>query len=275
MDALASRAGQIVSAAEVKALLTSQYGANPTSVIPSDYAYNRWNSRTKSPLFIWLNRGEYQYVGPEFAFTGLEFTFPSGTTDATISAEWLEGRRTPAQSSISFVPSTVAPTRPEEPSLGQATIDIAPARSVALSRVQLDELYMQYSTMLDLEINMFGCKPTEAIHLLGRLGELYCARHTNGTLARRVNQSGFDVVSGDGRRISVKTSAQKTGFVRINPRTMHQADDLMIVQFVDEQFSILYHGDMRVAASSAKRYEEHLELQLTTAKRMGRDAKVK
>lgn len=78
--------------------------------------------------------------------------------------------------------------------------------------------------ILALEVKAFGCEPTETRHLIGRLSEIYCARHVGGKLARRVNQAGFDAIGADGRRISVKTTAQKRGFVSFNERTARLAE---------------------------------------------------
>ena len=97
--------------------------------------------------------------------------------------------------------------------------------------------------MLKLEVDEFGCKPTETRHLIGRLGEFKCALQTKGELARKANQHGFDVVSSTGKRISVKTTAQKTGFVSINKNTLSKVDELMVIQYDKGEFKILYHVD--------------------------------
>ncbi|WP_058361165.1 DUF6998 domain-containing protein [Xanthomonas translucens] len=72
---------------------------------------------------------------------------------------------------------------------------------------RIQQLYDKYLELVRLETEEFGVKPTELRHLIGRLGEFYCALQASGTLAHFANQHGFDVVCGNGRRISVKTTA--------------------------------------------------------------------
>lgn len=103
-----------------------------------------------------------------------------------------------------------------------------------ISKEQLVNLYNEYKQILRYEMNVLNCKPTELRHLIGRIGEFICAIQTNGTLARQTNQHGFDVVS-DGRRISVKTTAQSSGFISINKNTFHDFDGFFVVQYVSDQ----------------------------------------
>ena len=116
----------------------------------------------------------------------------------------------------------------------------------------LQSIFNKYNEILKFEMRELGCKPTELRHLIGRLGEFYCAIHTNGELARVPNQHGFDVVSETGRKISVKTTAQKAGFISINKKTMDQFEDLMVLQLIDLELSILFHGPMNKIESSCR-----------------------
>lgn len=101
-------------------------------------------------------------------------------------------------------------------------------------------LYKKYMDILELEVNQFGCKPTEVRHLIGRIGEFYCALHVNGTLAQVTNQHGFDVIDQVGNRISVKTTAQKAGFVSLNKNTFDKFDKLMVIQIQNLTPEIIY-----------------------------------
>lgn len=74
---------------------------------------------------------------------------------------------------------------------------------------RIQQLYDQYLAWVQLEIEEFGVKPPEPRHLIGRLGEFHCALQVSGTLAHVANQHGLDVVYRNGRRISVKTTAQR------------------------------------------------------------------
>src|SRR5690625_5760226 len=53
-------------------------------------------------------------------------------------------------------------------------------------------------------------------------------------------KNGYDVIS-NGRRISVKTTAQKSGFISINKNTFDQFDDIFVVQYTDDDFQILFY----------------------------------
>lgn len=135
---------------------------------------------------------------------------------------------------------------------------------------QIQKLYDKYLELIQLEINEFGVKPTEVRHLIGRLGEFHCALQLGGTLAHVANQHGFDVICRNGRRVSVKTTAQTTGFVPIGKATLDKADDLMIIQYRDGALSTVYYGPIRPAAEAA-RYYDHVgkyELDIAKARRL-------
>ena len=53
--------------------------------------------------------------------------------------------------------------------------------------MKLEQLYTKYLEVLKLEIEYFNHKPTELRHLIGRLGEIFCAIQTKGSLAQEVN----------------------------------------------------------------------------------------
>ncbi len=135
---------------------------------------------------------------------------------------------------------------------------------------RIQQLYDKYLELIQLEIVEFGVKPTEVRHLIGRLGEFYCALQVGGTLAHLANQHGFDVICRNGRRISVKTTAQTTGFVPIGKATIDKVDDVMIIQYRDSELSIVYYGPVGPAAAAA-RYYDHVgkyELDISKARRL-------
>ena len=135
---------------------------------------------------------------------------------------------------------------------------------------RIQQIYDKYLELIRLEIVEFGVKPTEVRHLIGRLGEFHCALQVGGTLAYLANQHGFDVVCRNGRRISVKTTAQTTGFVPIGKATIDKVDDLMIIQYRDGELSIVYYGPIGPAAAAA-RYYDHVgkyELDISKARRL-------
>ncbi|MBS1769032.1 MAG: hypothetical protein JSS77_05165 [Acidobacteria bacterium] len=139
-----------------------------------------------------------------------------------------------------------------------------------LTADQIQELYDKYLELIHREVDEFGVEPTEVRHLIGRLGEFYCALQTGGQLAHTVNQHGFDVICGDGKRISVKTTAQIAGFVAISETTADNVNDLMVVQYRDGKLSTIYYGPLRPAIEAARYYEpdKNYELDISKARRL-------
>jgi hypothetical protein len=135
---------------------------------------------------------------------------------------------------------------------------------------RLRVLHDRYLELVRLEIDEFGVKPTEVRHLIGRLGEFFCALHVEGSLSHVANQHGFDVVSKSGRKVSVKTTAQRSGFVLISKSTMDLADDLMIIQYHDGALSIIYYGDIKAVVAISRIYPNvgKYELDISKAKRL-------
>src|SRR4051812_25156928 len=85
----------------------------------------------------------------------------------------------------------------------------------------------------------WGVPPTELRHLCGRIGELYAALITNGQMAVKPNQKGYDVVSAHGDHISVKTTAiMGGGHVSFNPKTLEQVDRVIVLRINTEEMQI-------------------------------------
>ena len=86
----------------------------------------------------------------------------------------------------------------------------------------------------------WGVPPTELRHLCGRIGELYAALITNGQMATEVNQKGYDVVSGDGEKISVKTTAMMGtgGHVNFNSNTLELVDRIIVLRVNTEEMQV-------------------------------------
>ena len=53
---------------------------------PAAYTYNRWNRGMAEifPLFEWLQRGEYRYLGWDYAYSGHIYHYPQGEVHYTI-----------------------------------------------------------------------------------------------------------------------------------------------------------------------------------------------
>ena len=123
---------------------------------------------------------------------------------------------------------------------------------IATDRIQ--QLHDRYLDLVRLEVEEFGVKATEVRHLIGRLGEFHCALKVGGSLATRANQAGFDVVCPNGRRISVKTTAQASGFVAISKSTESLVDDLMLIQYKNGALRTVYFGPLTAATECARTY---------------------
>lgn len=77
----------------------------------------------------------------------------------------------------------------------------------------------------------WGAPIAELRHLTGRIGELYAAMVTRGQMALAVNQVGYDVVSAEGEKISVKTFTSSNQ-ITFNPNTLSHAQRVMVLQIV-------------------------------------------
>ncbi|MEZ9896612.1 hypothetical protein AB4525_03455 [Vibrio breoganii] len=121
---------------------------------------------------------------------------------------------------------------------------------MALTQIQVIQSLGESMSWLERELN-WGVPITELRHLTGRIGELYSALITNGQMATEVNQSGYDVVSADGERVSVKTTGRQTnsGHVSFNPNTLDYVDRVIILRINVEEMEIetLFDGTVEQA----------------------------
>ncbi|MBU9711606.1 DUF7225 domain-containing protein [Evansella tamaricis] len=239
----------LTTSSELKKELNEKYGTNPSSIILSDYCYNRYNAGIKfdKHLFEYINRSTYKYLGESFPYTGLIFHKPKGSESEFVIGEWNEGvKQLYNEHSENSNPK---------------------AATSSLSFQQINNLFEEYSRILKYEISLLNCKPTEVRHLIGRIGEFYCAIKTKGTLAKEVNQHGFDVISNN-RKISVKTTAQKSGFITINKNTFDKFDDLFVLQYVNDNFEVLYYGPKEKILKVKRTYGSNFEVDLNTLKKL-------
>ncbi|EGQ8297123.1 hypothetical protein GTW31_24165 [Vibrio parahaemolyticus] len=119
---------------------------------------------------------------------------------------------------------------------------------MALTQIQVIQSLGESMSWLERELN-WGVPITELRHLTGRIGELYSALITNGQMATEVNQSGYDVVSGDGERVSVKTTGRlaNNGQVSFNPNTLNSVDRVIVLRI--KQIETLFDGSVEQAKS--------------------------
>ena len=110
---------------------------------------------------------------------------------------------------------------------------------MALTQMQIIQSLGEAMTWFERELT-WGVPPTELRHLIGRIGELYAALITNGQMATEVNQKGYDVVSANGERISVKTTAMmgSSGHIAFNSNTLISVDRIIILRINTEEMQI-------------------------------------
>ena len=110
---------------------------------------------------------------------------------------------------------------------------------MALSQIQIIQSLGEALTWFEKELS-WGVKAAELRHLTGRIGELYAAMITRGQMAPDTNQRGYDVVSSENERISVKT-VTSSNHVSFRNSTLHNVDRIMILRLnvsLDEGISI-------------------------------------
>src|SRR3954471_2538304 len=102
---------------------------------------------------------------------------------------------------------------------------------MALTQMQLIQSLGEAMAWFERELQ-WGVPPTELRHLCGRIGELYAALITNGQMAVTVNQQGYDVVSAEGERVSVKTTAKMdgAGHIAFNPNSLTKVDRVIVLR---------------------------------------------
>lgn len=110
---------------------------------------------------------------------------------------------------------------------------------MALTQMQIIQSLGEAMAWFERELQ-WEVQPTELKHLSGRIGELYAALITNGQMALVVNQKGYDVVSGAGERVSVKTTAVQgtSGHISFNPNTLNEVDRIIILRINTEEMQI-------------------------------------
>lgn len=241
VELLKGKKGRLVSSADVTLALQKRFGTNPSSVLLSDFCYNRFNHGIsfQQHLFEYVTRSTYKYLGEHYPYTGFIFHKKRGKAEEEVVGEWRNG--------IKFLYDTTAPIHQE----------------------QLARVYEEYMRVFRYELGVLKCAPAELRHLLGRIGELHCALYTEGQLARETNQHGFDVIDPNGKRISVKTTAQKTGFITFNKNTFDRFDDVYVLQYANDDFHVIYYGNKEPIRNVARLYEGKYEVDLGKIRILG------
>ncbi|MEO0464657.1 MAG: hypothetical protein AAF127_16140 [Pseudomonadota bacterium] len=110
---------------------------------------------------------------------------------------------------------------------------------MALSQTQIIQSLGEALAWFEKELS-WGVSESELNHLTGRIGELYAAMITRGQMALKTNQHGYDVISAENERISVKTITTSS-HVSFRKSTLDQVDRAIILRLntdPDEGISI-------------------------------------
>ena len=99
---------------------------------------------------------------------------------------------------------------------------------MSLSQFQIIQSLGKSLEWLQQELS-WGVSAQELSHLTGRIGELYTAMYTYGQMALENNQHGYDVISSDGERISVKTITT-SNHVSFTKSTLSYVDRIVILE---------------------------------------------
>jgi len=110
---------------------------------------------------------------------------------------------------------------------------------MAMTQMQIVQSLGEAMSWLEKELS-WGVQAAELRHLNGRIGELYVALITNGQLANEVNQKGYDVISQNGEKISVKTTTMEvgTGHIPFNPNTLNQVDRVIVLRINTDEMQV-------------------------------------
>mmetsp|Transcript_4408 Transcript_4408/g.7960 ORF Transcript_4408/g.7960 Transcript_4408/m.7960 type:complete len:233 (+) Transcript_4408:78-776(+) len=140
------------------------------------------------------------------------------------------------------------------------------ADPMPLSQVQIIQSLGEALHWFERELG-WGTSPAELNHLTGRIGELYAAMITRGQMASSVNQQGYDVVSADGERLSVKTITTSQ-HMTFNQRTLELVDRILVLRIrIDEgEVSIeeLLDATTEEASVYLREYNGKLRLPVTS-----------
>lgn len=104
---------------------------------------------------------------------------------------------------------------------------------MTLSQVQIIQSFGEALSWFERELS-WGVSASELPHLTGRIGELYAAMVTRGQMAIETNQRGYDVISAERDRISVKTITTSNHVV-FNENTFSLVDRVMIFRINVEE----------------------------------------
>ena len=94
-EVLKEKKGSQVTSTEIKEELNAKYGTKKSSILLSDYCYNRTNTGIKfkkeTRIFEYIERNTYKYLGVGYPYTGKIIQKPIGGKAEIIVSEWING----------------------------------------------------------------------------------------------------------------------------------------------------------------------------------------
>ena len=84
---------ELITAADIQREIVSIGPYKKDSILPADYCYNRINKAPYSfrfPVFKWVERGRFRYLGPYDNYTGPIYWKPRGEPERKVG-EWKSG----------------------------------------------------------------------------------------------------------------------------------------------------------------------------------------
>ena len=86
--------GTVFSTSEIKRMVSSNFSRNPSSIIPTDYCYNRFNNGIDFDehlkIFEYLGIGKFKYLGKNYPYSGKVYHKPHRNSEFCIG-EFIEG----------------------------------------------------------------------------------------------------------------------------------------------------------------------------------------
>jgi hypothetical protein len=95
-ELLKNEKGREISATEIKTRLKEKYGTNGSSIIPSDFCYNRCNDGIdfEKHIFEYLGLNSYRYLDENSPYTGKIYHKPIKQKEQIEIGEWIIGKKT-------------------------------------------------------------------------------------------------------------------------------------------------------------------------------------
>lgn len=302
---LRDRTGETVTAKEIKNALKAKYGTNTSSIIPSDYCYNRINDgiRFDKHIFEYIDHNNYKYLGERFPFTGLIFHKPTGQTSEFIYGEWNNGRKiiykTPVvKDSIegirimsSFVKMDVPKIINEPAVVDKPTIDHKDILPQLRSRHQIFALINRaddYEETKRLITKLDGLKRTRTPYYLNinELDEIFHwklrrqyyrqiwnIKENTDVLVREITKEAFSVSSNDERKVielMLKTLIKLHGVqtpVASAIMTLSYPDRFCVIDY--RGWRQMYNEEKKYQNYSVKEYLDYWSKIINVAKKFG------